>query len=949
MTDDGEIAPNGAYDVRVLTSNVEYAWEGVIGNTSERFDGPTILHAEDIIHGMVAAGGHLYIATGYNEARTSMFKLVAANPQAKSDVLHTRFRYTGMASLHVATDGQRIYWAGFDSVKPERSFVVASEARDDTEVLFSTGHAFALSPNGQGHKYKSVIAYRDAIGTQITGLAVQERGRFLFVARAGLGRITVIDKISGTEQSAYSVEWPTRLAVAENDDLWAIVGTTGRKHLVRLAVSDAGVISPGPALEIGGLEDPLALAASPDGHLILIADGAESQQVRAFDATTGRPMWNYGRSGGYAAGPEVADDKLMFHNFNHITHGKEGVDWTFLAFEADGSFWVGDSGNNRALLIAPDRRTVSRQIMWMPLFYGTAADPNDPSRVFGNLLEFHIDYAKPLAPANGSWRLVRNWSYGFPKDYKTPSALFANLATLKNGRTYAQMRSISRGVYELVELVSEKGLRWTGLTVPAGTHALHPDGSLRITTPVINRQSLFWQQQDLAGFDRSGNPQWTPPRATLRLGGVPAEGPAPYPTSSGLAQPWAATAAGNVVVFDALVPSPAYANHPVGHDGWHLGAIEPGSGRWLWKAALSTPRTYHGDWPSDGAFDIGNHVVGGASRAHVMGSNIFWQYFGEGWKGGRSGQVNKWTHLHESGLVIGQFGVVEKTMDMQEDEGQPGMAGNAASSSVVHGPDGRLYIYHNDESFHGGIHRWRIDGLDTIRPYKASVIWHAEQFRPFVDPSDLLSGLPRARSVVDGIASWHRTPPEDVAVDRLRNWWRVTTNIRRYRTDQSPDLTAEHSGDGSAFLWRKLPPREPVNRWKLTAALHWTRENHGERDRSFTGGVDFELLDVNGRILLTVAPKLIAQKMDYQIVANGVPLAPALDRQAFRIFLETPHTVVVTQQDGQLSAAIDGIAPVQLDRDPMADVSRPDMVRAFFWQSRNAYPRSLGLEKLYFE
>jgi len=28
--------------------------------------------------------------------------------------------------------------------------------------------------------------------------------------------------------------------------------------------------------------------------------------------------------------------------------------------------------------------------------------------------------------------------------------------------------------------------------------------------------------------------------------------------------------------------------------------------------------------------------------------------------------------------------------------------------------NGQLYLWHNDEGVHGGVHRWRIDGLDGV-------------------------------------------------------------------------------------------------------------------------------------------------------------------------------------------------------------------------------------------
>jgi hypothetical protein len=43
-----------------------------------------------------------------------------------------------------------------------------------------------------------------------------------------------------------------------------------------------------------------------------------------------------------------------------------------------------------------------------------------------------------------------------------------------------------------------------------------------------------------------------------------------------------------------------------------------------------------------------------------------------------------------------------------------GKAGNSFAPSLVKALNGDLLLHHNDESGHGGVHRWRISGLDSI-------------------------------------------------------------------------------------------------------------------------------------------------------------------------------------------------------------------------------------------
>eukprot|EP01038_Epipyxis_sp_PR26KG_P003365 gene3365-biopygen2485 len=67
-------------------------------------------------------------------------------------------------------------------------------------------------------------------------------------------------------------------------------------------------------------------------------------------------------------------------------------------------------------------------------------------------------------------------------------------------------------------------------------------------------------------------------------------------------------------------------------------------------------------------------------------------------------------HFDESGLFLSQFG---EPSTRGAGTTVAGLSGNAFSPTLVR--DGRrLYLYHNDESSHGGVHRWRIDGWDDV-------------------------------------------------------------------------------------------------------------------------------------------------------------------------------------------------------------------------------------------
>src|SRR5207247_16185 len=70
------------------------------------------------------------------------------------------------------------------------------------------------------------------------------------------------------------------------------------------------------------------------------------------------------------------------------------------------------------------------------------------------------------------------------------------------------------------------------------------------------------------------------------------------------------------------------------------------------------------------------------------------------------------------GRPLGDFAVTLEdcgaTKYSQLLEAAPALAGNAFASAFVRLADGRMYLYHNDESVHGGVHRWRIEGEKSL-------------------------------------------------------------------------------------------------------------------------------------------------------------------------------------------------------------------------------------------
>jgi len=153
--------------------------------------------------------------------------------------------------------------------------------------------------------------------------------------------------------------------------------------------------------------------------------------------------------------------------------------------------------------------------------------------------------------------------------------------------------------------------------------------------------------------------------------------------------------------------------------GFHLGGLRPGEDRWWWRASPS------GRWDLDakgaitsldGTYELGRGVQYPGSIVTVAGTHIIYGYHGEAWNGG---QADQWMHYRDDGLFIGQFGAPVYPAQNRIDA-QAGAAGNAFSPQLV-SVNGRLYLWHNDEGVHGGVHRWQIEGAAEIRTLEVQI------------------------------------------------------------------------------------------------------------------------------------------------------------------------------------------------------------------------------------
>ena len=694
LDDAGQPVVAGIWHVKLIHHRLSHVWEGVIGNSSFRAGQPPAHKAYQPPASIAIRGEHAYYAVGYNEQQPGIHGFHLAAPQVNTRPLPSTDTFAAYSMI--ATDATRLYWANTGGLV-RTSFVGVFDLERAQAARFTSGKPVCLNrhPNGrcyEAHSHASVIDLQTDATETPTGLAVQQQGHVLAVAHGAKGVIRLFDKMSG--ELLHELALPlaagtlNQLAMTAGGDLWAISGRSVHRYtdLAR---------QPRRVATIEGLTRPLALATHPSDEGLWVADGGTSQQVKRFDAQ-GQLAAVIGRPGGHARDPAVAPDRLCFK-------AREGREQTALAVSADHSVWVVDHGNNRMLRFRAGATHSDTQIAYLPAFYTSTVNHANPRRVFANFLEFDV-----AIDGSMSWTLVRNWLAGLPTaldDQHAFNGLFGGLhtvQTLANGRTYGVVMAHGRqAIVELPAAGPMRVVKMLAMPLPGSTHpVMYENGDLGHAITGASSQRVL--RLPLTGFDDQGDPVWSSEPVTLASVPLLPGSPHYRGAFSGMPPRFPLTASGKVVFFDQSV---------VGNEGFHLGAAAQGGSGWLWQASPSGPLDGKGSFQTK-AIDGSTHYGGNSVWAH--GRHIVYGYHGEFHKDlqtGQVGQANQFMHFDESGLFLGQFG---QRSTRPAPPSQGGMSGNAFSPTLVRVGQ-RLHLFHNDESSHGGVHRWRIDGWDDVR------------------------------------------------------------------------------------------------------------------------------------------------------------------------------------------------------------------------------------------
>jgi F5/8 type C domain/Fibronectin type III domain/FlgD Ig-like domain len=723
LEDNGSAAPAGNYTVKVLEDNVQYTWEGVIGNTSSAFTSTT----GSIWRGLnepcdlsfSTNGGPAISALGYNEGQAGVYTFAASNPQSPSPFTSPDHN---VCWIYAVTDNSHVYvvdgGSGWDTAN---NTFVESYNMNGTVTGFTGGTTANIYNGGTWNESYSGVIDLSSEGTttfdwnfivqhHATGLAVQQGGNVLAVSHGGLNVVNLFNKTTGASLGTISITAPGQVGFAPNGDLWVITGTS----VERFAAATLGTTNTA-ATTVSGLAGPLALGVDPTTSNVLVADGGTSQQIKCYNST-GTLQWIYGTAGGYPVnGPAVTTNKFWFIQQPNTNYGDGTavIPQTYLAVQPDGSWWVGDGGNDRVLHYSA-ARTYLGQISYIGDNHQITVDPNNPTHVFvEGWLQYNLNYSVPLQPGdptgtggNDSWTLVDNWAAGMNVNSGNDYTGFLSVDTLTyqgQTRTYGMLEQNYNGGLsglDAVAILPASGpLQIVDTTTSTNLDQwMDSQGDLRYAASSGGTYTIT--QNAFAGWDSSGNLLWGSP-TTLASAPAAAGTPMEYdPGNDGWEQPltYPTTPNGMVISYNGGAGTTSYADY-------HLGGIPVGGTAWAFQTALALNLSS----PDDQGHYTSQSGYGGhdGTQSWVVGQNIIWNYDGQ-----YASFSNQYAQYWDDGLFIGQFG--NSTAPTGQYNVPAGYAGNYGETYVVQGTDGNIYAFSADEGVHGGVAVWQISGQNTI-------------------------------------------------------------------------------------------------------------------------------------------------------------------------------------------------------------------------------------------
>jgi hypothetical protein len=325
-----------------------------------------------------------------------------------------------------------------------------------------------------------------------------------------------------------------------------------------------------------------------------------------------------------------------------------------------------------------------------------------------------------------------------------------------------------------------------------------------------------------------------------------------------------------------------------------------------------------GGFPDPSHFDVGNNVNNYAgSTVMVLNQNVITGYHGEFWK---NSQTNMYNHYLDNGLAIGQFGTVGPCSV----EAPAMMAGNAISPQLVSGANAdEMYLYHGDESYHAGLHKWKISGLSTITQLDIPITYPSQALAPItVQGNNLMVNLPYNSPLSNNTAGWTMSPTT------AQTGWSVKTNALVSGVQNSPDIYVScNSLTGTFSLNRDLGNNTGLLSWMVTGQISYYYTTQG-------GGMAeyFDILDNNGKIIarLTNTTKYVAGNMSTNtILGNNQVLVSGLDQTVISPMMWQLQPVTISAVNNLVTIKYAGYTVTAPIFDPTANISSPKTMRVY--------------------
>lgn len=884
---------------KVLTSNLKVESEEIIGNTSTYTSGPLKYNGLSSWSCFLIEGNNGFGARGYVEKTSNQFRFSANKPNERSLI----FKPLTQQTEAIATDGVNVYWIGTDGntkywKERPASFVFASKIADNSLVTFGYGKSYV----SKSLNYASVMAL-DSIPA--TGIAVQRRGNYIFIARSSVNKIEVSYK-SGQLVKTITIPEPRKLTI---DSTGTVLWVAGSDCVSKYLISADGSLTYVQQTE--RIYDPQAVALSKDGSTLSVAD-AYTHQIINYNAFTCQKTGAIGRFGGYYNDVNAADDRYYWKD-------NRGYYPVNICYEADNTLWVLDGGNYRLLHYLPGK---TETVQFLPRNYYVFASKKAPERIFAGTLEFSIDYTKL---GKDSWKFVRNWGAMIqPNQYNQYRVLTP--VVLPNGKTYTVFANTITGLYDAYELTST-ALRYAGSPIASKGKILADDGHLYGYTNKVIGQPMYYLRWPLISIVND-NPVWATKPDTIQR--IIAQANDPNIGDINAFTPGQFTSNGGIVYFD-----------PGKNPGNHIGLAK--GGKFIWEYAPSTFPEYAGDFPNDGWWDIGNNVNVAGITAVAADSIIAYGYKGEFWK---NKQANIWNLIHECGLMLTQFGKVRSD---SIDKAPAGESGNAVNGSLVKVGD-TLYLYHGEEGTHSAVHQHKITGLNTIRIQNVPVVIATQP----TDNSALQTGLPFNKAVANGASGFIRSPSNDITVDKNSNWWTLKTNAKYYNkfADRDITITYRNSTVNAATVTRDLGTNN-LSKWAVNVLLNYD-DNYANQDwpvkfdSTGIGGQFFEILDANNKCISRFFVHLNYSTKVMTVYCNGVIVAQGAQSDIDPI-LDTYNDCTISYNSTTLTVRF-GSWPEKTIAlvNNKANVKSPKTVRFYYWNRRHNYTRQISFRNLKF-